>query len=110
MPSLNCIDPNKAKVVDLLLSLARAIYVSGSLGLGFIILFGFMGLIIATGSRSFVSIFPWLGLALGFALCGLGSYLFAGGKIYARTAQNTASRFGSPSKKGLRGYFFFGIS
>jgi len=91
-------------------SLLKALYVSAALGAGFVLLFGGVGLVISTGARSFIVIFPWIGFFLGFVLAGLGAYLFAGGKLYNNRAQSAASKIGIASDTSVKGYFLFGIS
>ena len=88
----------------------KALYVSAALGLGFVVLFGSVGLIVSAGARSVASVFPWLSFTLGFIMTMLGAYLFAGGKLYTGAAQSAASRIGDPRDQSLRGYFLFGLS
>ena len=90
--------------------LGRAVVVSAAVGLGFVALFGAAGLAVAAGAQSLGDVFPWIGLALGFALAVAGAYMLAGGTLYSALAARTASRIGSPSDASLRGYFLFGIS
>lgn len=91
-------------------SLGKALYISASLGLGFVILFGGVGLAISSGARWFTSIFPWVGFGLGFVMAGLGAYVFAGGKLYNNRPQSAASRIGSVTETSVKGYFLFGVS
>lgn len=90
--------------------LIKALYVSAALGLGFVVLFGSVGLAVSAGARSVASVFPWLSFTLGFIMTILGAYLFAGGKLYTGAAQSAASRIGDPRDQSLRGYFLFGLS
>lgn len=90
--------------------LGKGLLVSGAVGLGFVILFGTVGLAVSMGARPVAAAFPWIGFALGFILAGLGAYLLAGGKLYAGAASQVASRIGDPRDSSLRGYFLFGIS
>ena len=90
--------------------LIKALYVSAALGLGFVVLFGAVGLTVSAGARSVATIFPWLSFILGFAMAMLGAYLFAGGKLYTGAAQSAASHIGDPRDQSLRGYFLFGLS
>ena len=90
--------------------LAKSLYVSAALGLGFVLLFGVVGLAISAGATSLAKVFPWIGFSLGFVMAGLGAYLFAGGKIYTGAASQLASRIGDPRDSSLKGYFLFGIS
>jgi cytochrome c-type biogenesis protein len=90
--------------------LVKALYVSVALGLGFVVLFGAVGLLVSAGARSVATAFPWISLTLGFAMTLLGAYLFAGGKLYTGVAQSAANHIGDPRDQSLRGYFLFGIS
>jgi len=90
--------------------LTQALFVSSVVGIGFVVLFGITGLAISAGAQTVGDVFPWIGLGLGFALGLGGSYVLAGGKLYAAAAQRAANRIGSPSDSSLRGYFLFGIS
>ncbi|MBN4059324.1 hypothetical protein JYT32_00215 [Dehalococcoides mccartyi] len=91
-------------------SLVKALYVSAALGAGFVLLFGTVGFAISAGARSFIVIFPWVGLSLGFVMAALGAYLFAGGKLYTARAQSAASKIGTASDTSVKGYFLFGLS
>lgn len=97
-------------VRPVLLQLMKALYVSAALGLGFVVLFGAVGLTVSAGARSVATVFPWLSFTLGFIMTLLGAYLFAGGKLYTGAAQSAASRIGDPRDQSLRGYFLFGLS
>jgi cytochrome c-type biogenesis protein len=90
--------------------LTKALYVSAALGLGFVMLFGAVGLAVSVGARSVVDVFPWLSFTLGFIMTMLGAYLFAGGKLYIGVAQSAASKIGDPRDQSLRGYYLFGLS
>jgi cytochrome c biogenesis protein CcdA len=99
--------PGKIRIAR---QLTKALYISAALGLGFVVLFGTVGLTVSAGARSVASVFPWLSFTLGFIMTMLGAYLFAGGKLYTSAAQSTASKIGDPRDQSLRGYFLFGIS
>ena len=90
--------------------LAKSLYVSAALGLGFVLLFGGVGLAVSGGAKWVSNVFPWIGFGLGFVLAALGAYMFAGGKIYTGAASQLASRIGDPRDASLKGYFLFGIS
>ncbi len=90
--------------------LLRAGSVSLSVGLGFVVLFGTVGIALTAGAQSIVGIFPWVGLGVGAVLTLLGGYVLAGGKLYTSFASQTASRIGDPRDASTKGYFLFGIS
>ena len=90
--------------------LARAGTVSIAVGLGFIVLFGTVGLIITGVTSSIVQYFDWIGLGVGFVMGATAVYVLAGGKLYNQFAQNTGSKIGDPRDTTLIGYFLFGVS
>ena len=90
--------------------LIRALVVGSSVTLGFVLLFGVVGLIIGGGSQVVVGAFPWIGLGVGVALTFGGAWLLRGGSLYTNLAERAAARIGDPSRVGVRGYFLFGIS
>lgn len=104
------LDGESAGPVPFVKQFAKALYVSAALGLGFVLLFGSVGLAVSAGARSVATIFPWIGFLLGFIMAGLGAYIFAGGKLYTGAAQSAAARIGDPRDQSLKGYFLFGLS
>ncbi len=90
--------------------LGRALVIGGTMTAGFVLLFAVAGLAIAAGSQPLVSIFPWVGLAIGVLLAIAGAWVLRGGKMYAGGAQRLASNIGDPTRSGVRGYFLFGLS
>ena len=90
---------------------SRAVMVGLSVSLGFVALFGAVGLILGLGSQAVVvAALPYVGLAIGVLLVGAGAYMATGGKIYTSLAQRAASRIGDPSQLNIPGYVLFGVS
>lgn len=90
---------------------SRAVMVGLSVSIGFVALFGAVGLVLAFGSQAVVvAALPWVGLAVGILLIGAGAYMAAGGKIYTSLAQRAASRIGDPNQLNVPGYALFGVS
>ncbi len=90
---------------------SRAVMVGLSVSVGFVALFGAVGLILGFGSQAVVvSALPYIGLAVGVLLIGAGAYMATGGKIYTSLAQRAASRIGDPSQLNISGYVLFGVS
>ena len=90
---------------------SRAVMVGLSVSIGFVALFGAVGLVLAFGSQAVVvAALPWVGLAVGVLLIGAGAYMAGGGKIYTSLAQRAASRIGDPSQLNVPGYALFGVS
>lgn len=91
--------------------IARALMVGLSVSVGFVVLFGLVGLILGLGSQAIVvAALPYVGLAIGALLVGAGGFMASGGKIYASLAQRAASRIGDPGQMNLPGYVLFGVS
>ena len=90
--------------------MARAGTVSVAVGLGFIILFGIVGLVITSVTTSIVQYFDWIGLGIGIVMGGTAAYVLAGGKLYNSFAQSTGAKIGDPRDTTLIGYFLFGVS
>ena len=101
---------NGAESIPLHKRLVRAGTVSFSVGLGFILLFGVVGLIITSLTSSIVQYFDWVGLAVGVLLGGTAGYVLTGGKLYNNFAQSTGAKIGDPRNTTLMGYFLFGVS
>ena len=90
---------------------SRAVMVGLSVSLGFVVLFGAVGLILGLGSQAVVvAALPYVGLAIGVLLIGAGAYMASGGKIYTSLAQRAASRVGDPNQLNIPGYVLFGVS
>ena len=91
--------------------IARAVMVGLSVSLGFVALFGAVGLVLGFGSQAIVvAALPWVGLTVGLLLIGAGAFMAGGGKIYTGLAQRAASRIGDPGQMNVPGYVLFGIS
>lgn len=87
-----------------------ALKVGGTVTLGFVLLFGAVGLSIGLGANALVRVFPWVGLLLGVSLIAAGSWMVSGGKLYTATAQAMAARIDAGGQGSLKGYLFFGVS
>jgi len=90
--------------------MARAGTVSIAVGLGFIVLFGIVGVVITSVTTSIVQYFDWIGLGIGIVMGGTAAYVLAGGKLYNSFAQSTGAKIGDPRDTTLIGYFLFGVS
>jgi len=96
---------------SLIRQLGKALLVGGSVTAGFVVLFGFAGIIIGLGARSLVQgILPWVGLIMGIGLTFVGAWMLGGGKLYTGFATRAASHMGNPSTVSVKGYFLFGLS
>ena len=91
--------------------LAKAVGISVVVTLGFVILFGSVGLIIAGGGHFLTDIMPWAGLLIGFAMALLGLWLLAGRtKFYSGTVMRLSARLNPGRSGGVSSFFMFGIA
>ncbi len=90
--------------------LARALQVGGTVTVGFVALFGVAGAVLAAGTRTVAGALPWLGLATGLALVGVGAWSALGGTLYARVGERLAHGVGGVDRAGWRGYLAFGLA
>lgn len=89
--------------------LRRAVTVGIIVTLGFVLMFGLVGLPITLGARGIASFFPWIGLSVGVLLALAGAYMLAGGKLYTALASQLSTKMGDAGQTGVRGYFAFGL-
>ncbi len=89
--------------------LRRAMLVGCVVTIGFVVLFGIVGIAINAGARPLVGFFPWIGLAIGVLLAGIGAYMVSGGAIYNGFVERFSARIGTAEQRGVKGYFFFGL-
>ena len=76
--------------------------------MGFVALFGGVGLVITAGGRVLIRFFPYWGLGVGIGLVALGLYLLLSRRHLGLMA---ASRIQGPRTiQGPRGFFLFGIA
>ena len=84
----------------------QAIKVGGVVSAGFLLVFGLAGLLITLGVQALVGAMPWIAMAVGVGVAGLGLAMISGREL--SVALPKASR--APSGRGLRGVFLFGVS
>jgi cytochrome c-type biogenesis protein len=89
--------------------LRRALLVGSVVTLGFVVLFAVVGITIGVGARPLIRFFPWIGLGIGVLLISAGARLIAGGSVYTALGERLSARMGSAQRKGVRGYFAFGL-
>ena len=90
--------------------LGQALLVSLLMTAGFVLLFGIAGLLITAGARALIAYVPWIGLAIGVLLIGVGAWLLGGGTFHASLGDRLAAGVGNPNQTTLKSYFLFGIS
>ena len=90
--------------------LASALGVAGVVSLGFVLLFGAIGGLVAVGARFVVSAMPWISVAIGVGLVGLGVWMLAGRHVASDALLRWGTRLSAGQGGGLRGYFLYGIT
>jgi cytochrome c-type biogenesis protein len=97
--------------VGLWTRLFRAIIISGAVTAGFVLLFGSVGLVVATGGQFVVDAMPWLGFSVGAILMLLGMWLLAGGRpVFFVAAQRAGAKMGGVGRRGVPSFFMFGVA
>jgi cytochrome c biogenesis protein CcdA len=86
--------------------LLRSILIAAVLTLGFVLIFGLVGVVISAGGQWLVEVFPIIGLVIGLAMAGGGIYLLVTHKSLGIFA---LSRLHVERQRGLGNAFVFGI-
>ena len=84
----------------------RALRVGGVVSLGFLVVFGIMGVLIVSGLRSLVDWIPWAALVVGVGLIGMGIYTWTGRYVGLRLPSIEAKT----DNRSDRSVFVFGVS
>nr|MDP9487294.1 cytochrome c biogenesis protein CcdA [Actinomycetota bacterium] len=90
--------------------LLRALLVGVVVSLGFVLLFGAVGLVVSAGGAAILAAMPFLGAIIGASLVGLGLWMLAGRTLYARAFERFADRVRDPKDVSLKGFFLFGLA
>ncbi len=85
----------------------RALRMSALVTLGFMVVFGVIGVTVSAGGRGILQFFPWSSLVIGVGLVVLGAWLLLPGKHLIFPA---ATRVALPDGNGVGGMFAFGIA
>lgn len=89
----------------------RAALIGGVVSLGFILLFGVAGVIVAAGGSAILAAMPWVGAIIGGALVLMGLWMLAGRTtFYTGIFERFAQRIGDPRTISVRGFFLFGLA
>ncbi len=88
----------------------RAVLIGGVVSLGFILLFGLAGVVVASGGNALLGAMPWVGTVIGVALVLMGLWVLAGRTFYTGAFERLAARVGDPTSVGVRGFFLFGLA
>jgi cytochrome c biogenesis protein CcdA len=91
--------------------LLKSLLISIMVTLGFVLLFGAVGLVISSGGRFIVDAMPWAGLAVGVLMLALGAWLFAGKRsFYLGAATRLSARINVGKGGSIPSYFLFGVA
>ncbi len=101
---------DQAKEAQPVKHFGRAILVGLTVTVGFVLLFGLVGVVIGLGASFIGDLLQWLGLIIGIGLSLVGAWMVGGGKLYTGVAARAASHMGNPAQVSMKGYFIFGIS
>lgn len=87
-------------------AMGRALRVGGVVSLGFLVVFGVMGVLIVAGLRSLTDWIPWAALVVGIGLIGMGILTWRGRYVGLRVPQIEAKA----DTRSDRSVFVFGVS
>ena len=90
--------------------IARALAMGGVVTLGFVVLFGIMGVIVSLAGELLKPYISWAAVIIGIVLILLGIYVTAGGHIYTNLPARLASRLSQKGGVGIKGFLVFGIA
>jgi cytochrome c-type biogenesis protein len=84
----------------------RALQVGGIVSLGFLTVFGLAGVLITLGVQALVEAMPWIAMAVGVGVVGLGVAMLAGRELRVRLPRSSRA----PAGRRTGGVFAFGVS
>ena len=88
----------------------KAFLVTGTMSLGFVLLFGVTGIVISAGGRFLITAMPWIAVLIGLGLVGLGLWMVLGGNLSVGIFNRLATSMGNFRAVTVPGYFVFGIA
>lgn len=96
---------------SLMFNLLRAGQVSLMVTIGFVVLFGVIGLVLSLLSSTIASLFPLIGLLVGVAIVILGGRMLGGATLHSGLADAIARRAGLHAREvSSRGYLAYGVA
>jgi cytochrome c biogenesis protein CcdA len=90
--------------------LGRAVLIAAVMSVGFMVVFGGLGMAISLGGRFMIAAVPWLSFFIGLGLMALGLWLLTGHHLPADFLLRLSARFGDPRTPGIRGFFLYGLT
>jgi cytochrome c biogenesis protein CcdA len=88
----------------------RALIMSGTVTLSFIVFFGVVGAMLSAGGQFLLAFIPWITVFIGVVLIFLGIFLLTGAHIYTSLPARLAARLRNPGGSGIKGFMVFGIA
>lgn len=96
---------------DLPRRLLRAAAIALVVTASFVVLFGAVGAGVAATSSGIARFFPWIGLAVGVALVGVGAAALAGAGLHLGLGDRLSDRAGETARRGgVTGYVAYGVA
>jgi len=102
--------PGEVEEFHPVLGLLKALLISLLVTIGFVSVFGLVGVVIGAGGRFVIPAVPWVAVAMGFGLVALGTWLLVGKKLYTSLGARAAARVGDPAQGGIGSFFLFGVT
>lgn len=103
-------NPGEVEELNPVTSLSKALLISLIVTVGFVSLFGVVGVIVGIGGNFIAQAVPWVALAMGVGLVGLGVWLLVGKRFYTSLGARAAAKVGNPVQGGIGSFFLFGIT
>jgi len=92
-------------------SLIRAVWISASVTMGFVVVFGVAGLGLSSATLTIVAYVPWLGLLVGILLILAGGRMLDGMVLSTTLGDWMAGHLGGAAHQAnSRGYFAYGLA
>lgn len=92
-------------------NLVRAVWISASVTMGFVVVFGAAGLVLSSATLPLVAYVPWLGLLVGILLILAGGRMLDGMVLATTLGDQMAGRLGGAAHQAnSRGYFAYGLA
>ena len=104
------INNNNKQKTNIPNQILKSFQVSFALGLGFVSIFGSVGLAISWGILFIQPILSWLTIIIGFSLVILGIYTFSGKSLYFSLPQNLSSMISINTNSPFRNFFLYGLT
>ncbi|MBI20638.1 MAG: hypothetical protein CL780_00125 [Chloroflexi bacterium] len=104
------INNEKKQKINITNQILKSFQISFALGLGFVSIFGSVGLAISWGILFIQPLLSWLTIIIGFSLVILGIYTFSGKSLYLSFPQNLSSMININTNSQFKNFFLYGLS